>query len=114
MRRVRGAVVGLALLWSGAVAAHAHLKDSTPADGSKLAAAPGVLVLEFSEPAQLTALSITHAGASAHKLSAPAAAAAQVRIALPALTPGEYLVTWRALSADGHLAPGQIHFTVTQ
>ena len=114
MRRVRGAAVGLALLWSGAVAAHAHLKASTPADGSTLAAAPAQLILNFSEPAQLTALAVTRAGAQAQKLAAPAATAAQVRITLPVLAAGDYVVTWRALSADGHLAPGQIHFTISR
>jgi len=30
-----------------------------------------------------------------------------------ALTPGTYVVSWRAASADGHVMPGRIRFTVS-
>ena len=87
----------LALLWSAVALAHAHLTGSSPADGSHVADAPTTLVLSFSEAAQLTA---------------PAAAQARIRVPLPALAAGDYVVSWRALGADGHLVPGQIRFTI--
>ena len=57
---------------SGAALAHVHLRDSSPADGARLAAAPTALTLSFSEPAQLTALSLQQDQGSSWKLSAPA------------------------------------------
>jgi methionine-rich copper-binding protein CopC len=112
MRLMRVASALALLLGSGAACAHAHLVASTPAAGAQLTRAPRELTLEFSEPAQLTALSIAGAGAAPQKLVAPAVAAASIRIALPALTPGTWTVRFRALSADGHLVPGTVTFTL--
>jgi len=112
MRWKRVALAVCLLLGSGAACAHAHLKASTPAAGAQLASAPQGLTLEFSEPAQLTALSIAKAGEAPVKLAAPATPASRVSIALPALTPGIWTVRFRALSSDGHLVPGEVTFTL--
>lgn len=112
MRWKRVACAVALLAGSGAALAHAHLKASTPAAGAHLAIAPAALTLEFSEPARLTALSIAKAGEAPLKLAAPSASASHVSIALPALTPGTWTVTYRALSADGHLVPGKLTFTL--
>jgi methionine-rich copper-binding protein CopC len=109
---MRVALAVALLLCSGAACAHAHLMASTPAAGAQLTAAPRQLTLEFSEPAQLTALSIGKAGEAPLKLTAPSAAASRISIALPALTPGTWTVRLRALSADGHLMPGAVTFTL--
>lgn len=114
MKSVRSAGVWLALLWSGETLAHAHLTDSSPADGSRVAAAPAALQLNFSEAAQLTALSFTRNGGVKQKLAVPAAAQAHINVPLPALAAGDYIVSWRALGSDGHLVPGHIRFTLTQ
>lgn len=83
-------------------------------DGSHLAAAPAELVLAFSEAARLTALGITRAGGEKQKLTPPGESLQRIRVPLPKLAPGDYLVTWRALGSDGHLVPGQIRFSVTK
>ena len=111
--RLKRVAFALALLFgSGGAFAHAHLNSSTPAAGAQLTVAPQTLTLEFSEPAQLTALSIAKVGAAPLKLIAPSAPANHIRIALPALTPGTWTVHFRALSADGHLVPGELSFTL--
>jgi len=93
--------------------AHAHLQQATPADGSVLNAAPTELVLQFSEAAQLTTLTIARDGGAEQKLTPlPKKPQAKIAVSLPALGPGRYVVRWRALSADGHVLPGQIHFTL--
>jgi len=92
--------------------AHAHLRASIPADGSVLQSAPAQLVMQLSEPAKLTALSIQRGSEKPRPLSAPEQAATQIRIGLPALTSGKYLVHWRALSEDGHVTSGTLHFTL--
>jgi methionine-rich copper-binding protein CopC len=111
---VKRLLLGSTLLALASLAhAHAHLTRSVPADASTLSTSPPNLVLTFSEAALLTAASVQKAGAAPRKLlPLPTRAAAQVSFALPALTPGAYLVSWRALSADGHIMPGRIHFTI--
>jgi methionine-rich copper-binding protein CopC len=106
---------GVALsLGIAAAQAHAHLRGSVPADGSVLSAPPPQVVLDFSEPARLTAAWIQRSGGPKQKLEPlPQQSAASVAVTVPALKPGAYELSWRALSADGHIVPGHIHFTVT-
>ena len=94
--------------------AHAHLKTSTPANQATLGEAPASLRLEFSEAARLTALSLQATGeTAARKLPLEGTTSAVSHtIALPPLTPGEYLVTWRALSDDTHVSSGTLRFTI--
>jgi CopC domain len=56
-------------------------------------------VLNLSEPARLAALSIQKGSEPNQDLKPlPATAAQQISVPLPALTPGTYSVTWRAVS----------------
>ena len=115
MRRWTRVFAGI-VLSSGIAAAqaHAHLRSSVPADGSVLSAPPAQVVLDFSEPARLTAAWIQRRGAARRKLERLLQeSAASIALMVPALRPGEYELSWRALSADGHIVPGHIHFTVT-
>jgi methionine-rich copper-binding protein CopC len=105
---------GLLMGWAACVQAHAHLEESLPADNSVTRTAPTALVLRFSEAARLTALSITQEGGARQKLNPPQGSRAKIEVALPALAPGHYLVSWRVLGADGHVLPGQIRFTLTR
>jgi methionine-rich copper-binding protein CopC len=106
---------GIALLACSAIAAaHTHLLRSVPADGQALARAPTSVVLTFSEAARLTAAWIEKGAEPRSRLGPlPETAAVQVTLALPALAPGTYVVSWRAASADGHVMPGRIRFTVS-
>jgi methionine-rich copper-binding protein CopC len=102
------------LLWPLAAAAHAHLKQSQPAEGAVIAA-PAQFTLSFSESAQLTALSLKKAGQSPAQELGPLPAAAGERLSVPAprLDPGSYELRYRVISADGHIMAGSVHFTVT-
>ena len=115
MRRWTRVVAGIVLSAGIAAAqAHAHLRRAVPADGSVISASPPQVVLDFSEPARLTAAWIQRSGDPRRKIeSLPRESAASVAVPLPALRPGLYELSWRALSADGHIVPGHIHFTVT-
>jgi methionine-rich copper-binding protein CopC len=105
----------LLLAAAGAVSAHAHLVTSSPANDSTLAAAPRTLVLEFSEAASLTVLALAGPGGAQQKLAPlPADPAQHLSVALPPLAPGDYVVTWRALGADGHVTSGKIRFHLGQ
>jgi copper transport protein len=101
------------LAWSAVAPAHTHLQKAAPADGSVVTVSPARVVLTFSEAARLTAAWIQKSDGTRVKLGPlPEKPAVEVSIALPALTPGSYVVSWRAASADGHVMPGQIHFTL--
>ncbi len=113
MRSFAVAGAALALIGAAVVQAHAHLERAVPADGSVLHAAPTQLVLTLSEAARLTVLWIEPAGGERHKVAAlPSQPAREISVVLPPLAPGKYVIEWRALSADGHVVPGQIHFTL--
>jgi methionine-rich copper-binding protein CopC len=105
---------GLALVAFGVTAyAHAHLQKSSPADNSVITTSPSNLVLNFSEAARLTALSIKKDSEPAQNLKPlPTTAAQQISVPLPQLTSGTYSVSWRVVSDDGHIMAGALHFTL--
>src|ERR1700737_340498 len=105
---------GLALVAIGATAnAHAHLQKLSPADNSVITTSPSNLVLNFSEAARLTALSIQKGEEPKQDLKPlPTTAAQQISVPLPPLTPGTYSVNWRMVSDDGHIMAGALHFTL--
>ena len=105
---------GLVLVMFGVTAnAHAHLQKSSPADNSVITTSPSNLVLNFSEAARLTALSIQKDEESKQNLKPlPTTAAQQISVPLPPLTPGTYSVNWRVVSDDGHIMAGALHFTL--
>jgi methionine-rich copper-binding protein CopC len=100
-------------MFAVAASAHAHLQKSSPADNSVINASPTQLVLNFSEAARLTALSIQKDKEPERKLQPPSTAAAQqISVPLPQLAPGTYSVSWHVLSDDGHVMSGTLHFTL--
>lgn len=115
MTTARAFFLVLGVVTCAAAFGHAHLEKSVPADGSVVSRAPTQLVLQFSEPAQLTALAIEKEHGAKQKLPPPAdKPQAEIVVPLPALAPGRYVVSWRAVAADGHVVPGQVHFTLNQ
>jgi methionine-rich copper-binding protein CopC len=70
--------------------AHTELKQSAPANGSVVKMAPKQIMLMFSETATLTALSIQKTGDKE-----------------------AYVVKYRALSNDSHVAAGTLKFSVS-
>jgi methionine-rich copper-binding protein CopC len=109
-------LAGVALLLgaAGAAFAHAHLQKSTPAEGSVLGAAPGTIVLSFSEPARITAFWIQKSGGEKQKIeSLPSDWSRQVSVSMPTLAAGSYVASWRVVGQDSHIMPGELHFTIT-
>lgn len=94
---------------------HAHLMQSTPADGSTVAVAPDHFTLVFSESAHLTMLSIQKDGdAGAQKIEPlPKNANDHFEIPSPRLTAGLYTLKFRNIATDdNHITSGSIRFTV--
>lgn len=93
--------------------AHTHLVKAVPADGSTVSASPPKFVLTFAEPAKLTALSLQKDAEPAKKIGPlPQTPSAEISIPAPQLTAGKYVLSWRAVSDDGHVMPGKVTFTV--
>lgn len=102
------------LAGASAAQAHAHLKASTPADGSTLNAMPASITLKFSEAARITALSLQPQGGGTEQKIAPlpADAAAELSVPAPKVADGKYMLMWRLVSDDGHVMSGMLHFTI--
>ncbi len=113
MNRLRVLALCCALSLPAAACAHAHLVRAVPADGSVLRTAPARVVLTFSEAARLTALWVAPEGGTRQKIAPlPADPAADISVALPPLAPGRYVLSWRVVGGDGHVVPGELHFTL--
>lgn len=98
-------------------AAHASLTSATPEDGAELDEVPDAVVLTFNENITDLGTDIVISGPDGEE-----AAGGETEIDGPevtrqlgdGLTAGEYTVTWRAVSADGHPIDGELTFTLTE
>ncbi len=114
------AVLALLLVMLAAVArpvyAHAVPVRSQPAANATLEEPPAEVVIEFNEPvvAELSTITVlTQVGEQAAGGAVEVVDEATLRIPLPALNQGAYLVSWRVLSAvDGHTTSGTFSFGV--
>jgi methionine-rich copper-binding protein CopC len=112
------AVLLAALVGSAAAAeAHARLMQTTPADGSTVAA-PTEIRLKFDEPVETGLSGLDLATAAGGKIATgaaaedPADAASLVIPVADALKAGAYKVHWHAVSDDMHKVQGDFTFTV--
>lgn len=111
-----GAAALLALASTGAMA-HALVTKSSPGQGAVLDAAPQEVTITFNEKVEKlfsTATLTNAAGAtlSTAKAKVDAANPALLRLAVPALGPGQYVVKWTAVGSDGHRRSGDIGFSI--
>lgn len=97
---------------------HLRLEKSDPAKGAALGTPPTAIRLWFSLPPELsvTAVKLSAAGGIVVKLSKPergegAKDPVIVNITHP-LAPGDYTVSWKTSSKDGHPISGDFGFTV--
>ena len=116
-RAAATAVAVLALMLLGAPGAWAHdsLVSSSPADGAVLEAAPASIDLVMSEPAQALGTQVSVVGADGQEHAAGAVQLVDTSVSQPvdALPAGDYRVTWRVTSSDGHPISGELGFTVS-
>jgi methionine-rich copper-binding protein CopC len=97
--------------------AHAHLVRAAPAEGGTVKSAPNEVTLKFNEklePAFSSAVIRDSAGKQVDKADAHVDTADRtvVRVSLPPLDPGIYIVEWRAMSSDTHKINGNFKFRV--
>lgn len=93
--------------------AHASLLSAQPADGSVLAEAPTELVLTFNEPVSPLAVLLVGLDGATSPLDAVSAVGNTITIELPAdQVAGTQVISWRAISADGHPIAGTTSFSL--
>lgn len=104
-------------LGAGSASAHAFLASSDPPQGARLAKAPSVITMSFSERVVTSATKVTiRLAGSGQRVPATvehAGDTSTVRVSLGATPTGIYVVSWQDLSADdGHVADGEFAFAV--
>ncbi len=106
-------LISLLLAAPVAAFAHGHLLSSVPTEGQTASEAPRTVTLKFSESVQIATASLQEGSSPAVRLDAlPSGTAATVVLAMPALNPGRYTLTWRAVGADRHAVTGTLTFSV--
>lgn len=109
---------GVAVLCvASAAQAHAFLERADPKVGSVVQAAPAEVQLRFDEALEGAFSSIQVLDANGKPVDAAHARVDRekpqvLRLALPRLAPGSYVVKWRAVSVDTHATEGHYAFTV--
>src|SRR5690606_2678295 len=93
--------------------AHASLKSSAPAQGSRVTS-PSKLEMHFSDTVQLKSVTLARKGDAAARPVKPLPEEWGSHFSLPLepLQAGDYEVTWTVDTDDGHAATGKIRFTV--
>ncbi len=96
-----------------AASAHALLISSSPQSGAHLGTAPGVVVLEFSQPLNAKLSRATVTDPSGHAWPGEVDSGEEIRVAMATNASGVYTVNWTSVSAvDGHLISGTFSFDV--
>ena len=113
MRKVILVLLGIVGLSALQAQAHTYLSESIPADEAVVNVAPAEIVLGFSEAVRLTAVSIRDGGGAEHALEPlPGDTGERFVLGVSDLSPGDYVVSWRAVGADTHIVSGEFRFTV--
>src|SRR5438132_939230 len=107
-RMVGAAVISVAFCTGGTPAlAHATVVSATPTVGGSVSAAPSEITINFNEKLEATFSSIVVRDAVGKKVDKSDAHVdsgnrSTMRVSLPPLPAGIYIVQWRALTADTH------------
>jgi len=100
------------VLAGGPAWAHAVLLETQPADGVSLPRGPSQIVLRFNEPVSPVAIRVLDAAGVDRGAGLPRAENNEVRLDLPELPAGGYIVSWRVVSADSHPIGGGSVFSI--
>lgn len=99
--------------------AHSALKSSIPASGEEIDAIPSLISITFNEDLisiegeEVNTLKLQGSDGSLYELSVPTISGAvlSAQLADGQYPAGDYVLTYRAVSADGHPITGEITFT---
>lgn len=121
-RRFRFAAAAALLLFAFAsipAFAHARLKSATPEAGGTVATAPAEVLVNFNQPLEAAFSSVVVRDAVGRRVDkadahVDPADPTTMRVSLPPLSQGAYIVVWHALTADTHRTEGAFIFRVGQ
>jgi methionine-rich copper-binding protein CopC/putative copper export protein len=103
-------------LGANPAAAHIDVDEFTPETGAVLAATPETLTVRFSNDPEPGAVEITLAHRDGTPVpftgDGPRFDGRTVALTPPALDYGTYVLIWRSVGSDGHIAAGQSYFSV--
>lgn len=113
LRLLCGLLLVLALAPVQGAFAHAQLLSTTPTENAVLDTAPDAVDLNFNEAVNPLAIRLIQPDGSALDLTQEALGGATMRVTLPTdMTRGTQVLSWRAVSADGHPIAGSLVFSV--
>jgi copper resistance protein C len=114
LKTIATIAASLIVLTSTSALAHASITNSSIANGATVAASPANYGVTFSAPVRLANVMLTNAAGQSVPMSyrGPAAPSAQFSIPLPRLAAGSYVMSFRAMGADGHVMVPQTRFTI--
>jgi methionine-rich copper-binding protein CopC len=97
--------------------AHAMLERASPAVGSTVRSAPAEITLRFTEALEVAFSTLQVTGPGGERVDAgdmhvDGSGKTVLHASLKPLTPGVYMVAWRAVSVDTHVTRGDFKFTV--
>src|SRR5438128_9286549 len=93
--------------------AHAVVASSQPEAGQRLGTAPGVVVLEFTEPINQKLSRATVSDPTGRAFTGGVSGGLEIRVPLSTNAPGVYTVRWVSVSTlDGHAVRGSFQFGV--
>lgn len=97
-------------------AAHALVLESSPRANEVVTVSPSRIFLRFNSRIEKALSGVTLRGPGGRPVpvlvAAPDPSPNHLALSLPGLEPGEYLVRWKVLSADGHVTEGAFRFTL--
>jgi methionine-rich copper-binding protein CopC len=106
------------MLGASAAWAHAELKQATPAVDGTVQAAPAEVTLKFSERLESAFSAVIVRDAVGKRVDKADGIdrgdRTVIRASLQPLSPGTYIVEWRALTADTHRTEGAFIFRIGQ
>ena len=116
-RCVSALIAGAAFVFSLPAFAHAVVKQSVPANGAVLDAAPAQVEITFNEKVEKLFSTVTLKSAEGKavptaKASVDPANPSVLRLPVPALAGGKYVAHWTAVGHDGHRLSGDIRFSI--
>jgi copper resistance protein C len=102
---------------SGPALAHAFLDHALPAVGATVAQAPAEVTLWFTQALELAFSGVEVTNAAGQRVDTGQAMLdpkdpQELHVPLKTLAPGDYKVSWHALSVDTHRTTGDFSFTV--
>jgi copper transport protein len=114
---VTAAAITLIAVGASPAYAHAELQTTDPQAGAVYDAAPKNVTLRYSEPVEASLGAVRLYDGEGDRIdtgtpSHPDGDGSAVRVDLPGLRDGSYVVTWRVLSADAHPVRGAFTFQV--